>query len=64
MAPRYNPLWKGVGPREKNAVRHGCKKPCATTTLIVDVWSSNGVWEEASQLSCGFGSRSMHARGS
>jgi hypothetical protein len=39
-------------------------KPCATTTLIVDAWSSNGVREEASQLSRGFGSRSMQARGS
>jgi hypothetical protein len=39
-------------------------KPCVTTTLMVDVWSSNGVQEEASQLSRGFGSRSMQARGS
>jgi hypothetical protein len=50
---------------EKNAVRHGRNEAvCPTTTLIVDAWSSNGIQEEASQLSRGFRSRSMQARGS
>jgi hypothetical protein len=64
MAPRYNLCGRVWVHGKKMLCGMAATKPCATTTMIVDAWSSNGVREEASQLSRGFGSHSMQARGS